>query len=36
LDQYSRDLWGGKDVGYGGFKPQVQIFFFHFFGLSLS
>jgi len=24
LDQYSRDLWGGKDVGYGGFKPQVQ------------
>jgi len=28
LDQYSRDLWGGKDVGYGGFKPQVQIFFF--------
>jgi hypothetical protein len=35
LDQYSRDLWGGKDVGYGGFKPQVQFFFpFLWFGLS--
>jgi hypothetical protein len=34
LDQYSRDLWGGKDVGYGGFKPHVQFFFPHFFGLA--